>query len=333
MRGISAFVVVLYHLYSARLPLHGYLAVDFFFMLSGFVIAGAHEDRLRAGAGPSWFFAVRMAWLYPMALFGLALGLAYALIAHPGDPLTQVIEFVRSALLVVPHLQGGPEGFAYRLNPVVWSLAVELGVNMLYAWGGWRLGNRALACLMAVAAAAMVPLTEAYGWNNIGGHSTILDLLGAIARVLFAFPFGVLPYRLKRSGWRPRTTFSITTLVALLLLAYAIPTHFVIGVDVLLADLVLPILFVLVLGAPAPQGWSATVFTWMGRVSYAVYAVHYPIVAAVHPSDRHPTLGEASMALALVAAVALFGHLVIEPSGKRLLDRLAPPHRAAHLEG
>ena len=45
LREISAFVVVVYHLYSARLPLHGYLAVDFFFMLSGFVIAGAYEDN------------------------------------------------------------------------------------------------------------------------------------------------------------------------------------------------------------------------------------------------------------------------------------------------
>ena len=136
---------------------------------------------------------------------------------------------------------------------MVWSLAAELAVNMLYALGGWRLGVRALACLMAVAAVAMVPLTLAYGWNNIGGHSTILDLLGHRAACCSPLPVRRPALSPEAVGWRPRTTFSVTTLVALLLLAYAIPTDFVIGVDVLLADLVLPMLFVLVLAAPAPR--------------------------------------------------------------------------------
>jgi peptidoglycan/LPS O-acetylase OafA/YrhL len=320
LRGISALVVVFFHLSSARLPMHGYLAVDFFFMLSGYVIAGAYEDKLKAGRRPSWFFGVRMARLYPLAVFGLTIGLVSILITYPDESAVWIINYLRG-LFFIPTVSAHPTQF-YVLNPVMWSLTAELVVNVLYAGGGWNLSNRALVILMICAAALIAPLALANGWNNFGASSTMTDFLVGSARILFGFPFGVLLLRLQRSGWKPKTTFSPTMLVILLLVAYMVPTHFDVPVDLILADAVVPLLFVLMLAVPAPQSRNATVFSWMGRLSYAIYVVHYPIVRAMHPADRQPTLTEAAITLVLIALAALFGHLVIEPWGKRLIGCL-----------
>src|SRR5580692_3274314 len=82
-RGLSALAVAFFHFDRNVWPAHGYLAVDLFFLLSGYVIAGAYETRLQRGSGLGWFFGVRMARLYPIYLFGTLIGLACYLVAHP----------------------------------------------------------------------------------------------------------------------------------------------------------------------------------------------------------------------------------------------------------
>ena len=89
LRGLAAIVVLFYHVSkvggaTTRLFAHGHLAVDFFFMLSGFVLAYSYDDRLkseRLAAGT--FVRARAVRLLPMVLFGLPLGAAYSAVFRP----------------------------------------------------------------------------------------------------------------------------------------------------------------------------------------------------------------------------------------------------------
>jgi peptidoglycan/LPS O-acetylase OafA/YrhL len=68
LRGLCALLIVFFHFHMVGdgLHNHAYLAVDVYFLLSGFVVASAYEARLKSGAGVGWFFGVRMARLYPL---------------------------------------------------------------------------------------------------------------------------------------------------------------------------------------------------------------------------------------------------------------------------
>ena len=81
LRGVAALMVILYHIFEgfATSPTdqrfnHGYLAVDFFFVLSGFVIGYAYDDRWKAGFKTKGFFKRRLIRLHPMIVLGFVLG-------------------------------------------------------------------------------------------------------------------------------------------------------------------------------------------------------------------------------------------------------------------
>src|ERR1700761_6040207 len=96
MRGIAAIGVVLFHgraLWHGAVAPHGYLAVDIFFMLSGFVIAHAYEERLRLGLSVAEFAKIRIIRFYPLYALGLTLGITRYLMlkmAHNADALPTV---------------------------------------------------------------------------------------------------------------------------------------------------------------------------------------------------------------------------------------------------
>src|SRR6202790_2270034 len=80
LRGTAAIMVVIYHLFEAYFPVvghhptpHGYLAVDFFFLLSGFVVGYAYDDRW-GRMGLRGFLARRLIRLHPMVILGSVIG-------------------------------------------------------------------------------------------------------------------------------------------------------------------------------------------------------------------------------------------------------------------
>lgn len=85
LRGLAALSVVLLHasqIFSFRLNSHPSLAVDFFFCLSGFVLANGYEQELKSGAlGSRAFFLKRVVRLYPMIVVGVALGVLASQVA------------------------------------------------------------------------------------------------------------------------------------------------------------------------------------------------------------------------------------------------------------
>jgi peptidoglycan/LPS O-acetylase OafA/YrhL len=142
LRGVAAFFVVCYHTHifrgSSAIAPHGYLAVDFFFLLSGFVIASAYEKKIVAGFTVTEFFKHRVIRLYPIALAGVLLG-ALRLLAHytinpfESEPAPWIALAILLNVLILPlWSQTHFRGELFPANGPVWSLFGEFLVNL-----GW----------------------------------------------------------------------------------------------------------------------------------------------------------------------------------------------------
>lgn len=167
LRGVAAIIVLLYHHFEEFGPgitsFHGYLAVDFFFILSGFVVGYAYDDRWKSINNPngmtlSDFFKRRLIRLHPMLLFGMFFGLLmFYFGAGSNLPTimqshwpTILISFVFAILLIpVPKMfdvRGWGEVNSFNGNS--WTLGFEYLANILYALFIRHLGKTMLTFLV-----------------------------------------------------------------------------------------------------------------------------------------------------------------------------------------
>lgn len=311
VRGLAALMVCLYHVSWTALPAHGYVAVDLFFMLSGYVIAGAYERKLVQGMTFGAFFRIRMARLYPLYLFGLFVGLAIA-VTCGFYPLQSIASFAAGAVFVplqIPH-----SSFAVPLDAVMWSLLAEIAVNVFYAAGGFRLNNRALAVVIGASALATFGfMAFTYGLAQ-GAVSDWRSVIVIGARVLFGFPLGVLLFRLQIQGRLPRAILSTPMLLILMVGAYFVPFNGVL-VDSLIQLAAMPALFILLLSAPPVSSRFVKPCLWAGAYSYPLYAVHFPIVQLVQYL-KPPLWAYFPAAILAIFLLTAFAHRFIEPLGR-----------------
>lgn len=150
LRGVAALMVIWYHVFEAfaTSPVdqrfnHGYLAVDFFFILSGFVIGYAYDDRWGRMSVKD-FFKRRLIRLHPMIVIGTVLGVITFLIQGSEQwngtkvSLSMVMLAMLLHMFLIPAAPGsGAEvrgnGEMYPLNGPAWSLFFEYIGNILYA--------------------------------------------------------------------------------------------------------------------------------------------------------------------------------------------------------
>lgn len=278
MRGVAAVFVAMRHtafFHKLGIP-GGYLAVDLFFVLSGFVIAHAYERRLEQGLSPGRFLTLRYVRLWPVYALGAALGLVAALVhALPGhDNMTaaQVAHTAPFALAMLPGPHVRP--MLYPVNSVAWSLALELIINAAYAFV-WRPLRRpwVLAMTLLLSAAALVAAALWFGKLDIG--FLWQDALGGVPRVVFSFTAGLAVYRLyRRTAWRPKAP-------AWVVLA-ALPALFIIDLDQVIYPLVcvlaiFPVMVFAAAAAPQPGPRLTRLFEGLGAASYPLYALHKPL--------------------------------------------------------
>jgi peptidoglycan/LPS O-acetylase OafA/YrhL len=286
LRGIAALAVVVFHFMEFVVPdythsfiAHAYLAVDFFFCLSGFVIASAYDTKL-AQLGVGAFLLRRLVRLHPLVLLGSVLGL----VSFVGDPFSHLYAtygprltarmFLASCTLVPYPLV--PERYfnLFHLNPPTWSLFWEYVANLLYALWLVHVQPKALGLLLVVAAGALC--YEAYHVGNLAvgfGGDTIG---GGAVRMAASFLLGLTLYRV--GSIRP-TRLGFPALGTLLLLAFVVP--FVTAanwlIDPLLVLVYFPALVALGAGAHVSAGWAAFC-RWSGELSYPLYMIHYPFL-------------------------------------------------------
>ena len=319
LRGVAAVGVLVFHIGTrgggpALLP-NGYLAVDFFFMLSGFVIAEAYEQRLLAGMSFGDFAARRLIRMAPVAMLGAMLGGAYLLARHfaapaRSDSLAEVLTANLLNLLILPKVwHGAATGWElFPANGPLWSLFFEIGINLV--WAAWLAGRstRVLAWLVAASAACLVVCGLAYGTLHLGWE--VPSLPGGVARVSFGFGAGLLLHRLREKlpdmGHR-------AACLALIALAYflALPLP-AIGWTLPVVLLCLPAVMVLAVAAGREAVLPGGAL--LGRLSYPVYGIHLPLIAVMAGAFKYGGGGIAThwSALALVPVVlaAAYGVLV-----------------------
>lgn len=301
-------------------PEHAYLAVDFFFMLSGFVIAFAYDDRLQARMSLGRFLAVRAARLYPLILLGSALGLGWLVVRYLtiGDisalQLSAVIPF---ALLLLPVPRPGVA--AFPVNGPLWSLFFELIANVMYAAGLYRLGRRGLLAVTITSFA----LYAAAAWINqtvIFGIAFSDTFPFAVPKALAPFLIGVLIYRYGLFTTTTSNRAALTSTVLLLVVLWApVPRTGPIGVlyDIMVDVTIFPL--IVMIGSCAPSG-TAMIRAWalVGALSYPLYVLHQPLLNLLDhmafPDSPDPT------AMGLWAAGVAAATLTLAWIGLRYYD-------------
>lgn len=263
LRGFAAILVLFYHLGDSA-PITagaGYLAVDLFFALSGFVIAHAYEDRLRVGLTLREFVVLRLMRVYPMAFIGAAIG---ALLA--GRHIT--------SLLLVPDFGGA--GALFPANVPLWSLLLELVVNMAFAAVALRLGWRGLALVVAVGGAILVVGATRYHLGDLGPFWETVGY--GLARTVFSFALGVGMHRIHaRFAVRRRATRLASLLpVGLVVLLTTVPAGRP-AWDLVCVFILLPTLLWLGTLWEVPD---SRLFEQLGGLSYPLYCIHGVIIQA-----------------------------------------------------
>ena len=317
LRGVAALMVVLFHLFETyskghayQIINHGYLAVDFFFVLSGFVIGYAYDDRWDKMT--TWgFFKRRLTRLHPMVIAGTLVGAALFFFSGTAFPKTMEVEGWKFALCLLMGLFIIPCGNGLDIrgwgelnsfNGPVWTLTLEYIGNILYAFILRRLPKIALAVLCV--ACAFFTLDVTLGWNVIGlfeepqytvigGWSLTPDQIYiGFTRLLYPFLCGLLISRIlpgRRSADNPsgspihlRGGFWWCGLAIVVLLAVPCVGGKMGTADGLYQALCILVLFPLIVlagaGSRTTDTRSTAVCTWLGEISYPIYITHYPLI-------------------------------------------------------
>lgn len=337
MRGVAAIMVMLFHFgYPFSLPMarSGYLAVDFFFILSGAVIARAYDRRLRDGWPLLKFLKTRLIRLYPLFLVGALLGLARivgAIALHdpraPGG-VKFAVDSVANLLLLPTPMAGTS---VFPLNTPGWSLSLEALVNIAFAALLFRFG-RGLMVVALCGLALMVTALALHGSLDVGTNWA--SFYGGVGRVLWGFMVGVLIGRRtagKATAASPAT--AITGLVLLVaVLAPSLEGAIRVGYDAVAAFLVFPILVYLGSGIRI-EGRLAMLCGALGDLSYALYAVHYPLaipLQIVLAKAHMGGIGGYVFAALLVIALAMI-LARLDAAAREYLSRMAKTRNSAPL--
>ena len=318
LRGVAALMVVIFHCFETYIPVfktqivnHGYLAVDFFFVLSGFVIGYAYDDRWDKMT--TWgFFKRRLTRLHPMVIAGTLVGAALFFFAGAAFPETLKVPAWKFALCLVMGLLILPcpnsldirgWGEFNSFNGPQWTLTFEYIGNILYAFILRHLPKIALAVLCLFCAFFTLDLTlgwDVFGFFPDGPQYTVIggwSLTGqqiyiGFTRLLYPFLCGLLISRIL-PGHRTESNPSGSPIhlrggfwwCSLALVAiFSIPC---IGGDRGVPDgifqaacilLLFPLIVLTGAGSVTTDPKSTAVCKWLGDISYPIYITHYPIM-------------------------------------------------------
>lgn len=304
LRGVAALMVMWFHIFEAFATSafdqkfnHGYLAVDFFFILSGFVVGYAYDDRWQKGMSVKDFFKRRVIRLHPMVVFGMIFGAVSFCIqgretwAGETVPLSTVLLSAALGLFLIPAIPGtAPEvrgnGEMFPLNGPSWSLFFEYLGNVLYALFIRRLPTKILAVVVALCGIglAVFAIGNFSGSGSVGAGWSLSgsNFPGGILRLLFSFSAGLLmsrifkPIKIRGAFW-----ICAAAVVVLLSVPHVGGEKFIClnGIyDSVCVLLAFPLLVFIGASGQVAGKISSRVCKFLGDISYPVYIVHYPLM-------------------------------------------------------
>lgn len=337
LRGVASMMVVAYHLFETyshdpmhQILNHGYLAVDFFFVLSGFVIGYAYDDRWNRMTLKD-FFKRRLVRLHPMVIMGTLIG---ALLFYFGDcsafPLISETPWWKMLLLfllgctMLPALtswdiRGWSE--TNSLNGPTWSLTLEYIANILYALF-IRHFSKTLLCIFVIGTAFLtIDLTmnldvfnlfsanRSAAYTVIGGWSITPDQIYiGMTRLLYPFFMGLLLSRINKLIKIKRGFWWCSVLIIVML---AMPR--IGGMENIWMNgayeafcilIICPLIVAIGAGSDIKGKKSVAVCTFLGEISYPLYITHFPLVyMQIAWANNHP---DAPLGTVICLSVSIF---------------------------
>ena len=341
LRGVAAILVVFYHIFEGfsfaeitneagdgiiRTLNHGHMAVDFFFILSGFVISYAYDDRWNSMS--TWqFFKRRLTRLHPMLIMGAIIGfITFAIagfgrwdgtVASTGWAVTAML----LTMLMIPALPGAPyevrgNGEMFPLNGPGWSLFFEYVGNILYALIMRRMSTKILTIFTILLGAvhAWFFIGNISGYDMIGVGWTIdeVNFWGGLVRMLFPLSMGMLLARTFRAR-RIKGAFWICSIALIVLFAVPpVASTGNISLNSLYEFICIAFIFPLIVWVGAcgstGKGFTAKANRVLGDISYPLYIVHYPIMYIFYAwliEKKHYTLNECPDTVLFVVAASI----------------------------
>lgn len=310
LRGVAALTVIIFHLFETyskgpvfQIVNHGYLAVDFFFVLSGFVVGYAYDDRWDKMSTGS-FFKRRLIRLHPMVVVSTLIGASFFYLqdcdAFSNISQTGAGKFLLCILLGILMIPAGKNldirgwGETNGFNGPNWTLTYEYVANILYAFFFRHLGKVSLAILVGLCAVLTLNLTlnwdifglwadrTAQAYTVIGGWSlTAPQILIGFTRLLYPFLCGLL---LSRTGKYITVKGGFWWCSLLLLIVLCTPYM---GDSINIRDgiynaacilFIFPLMVMIGAGSRISGKFSTKVCKFLGDISYPVYIVHYPFI-------------------------------------------------------
>lgn len=341
LRGVAAILVVAFHIFEAhstshldQIINHGYLAVDFFFVLSGFVIGYAYDSRW-GSLTIRGFFKRRLVRLQPMVVMGMVIGAVCFYFQDSAMwpaihtiPVWKMLLIMLIGFTLIPiplsmDIRGWQE--MHPLDGPGWSLFFEYIANILYGLFIRKFSKTVLSVLVILAGAALIQyaVTSESG-DVIGGWSLdALQLRIGFTRLMYPFFAGLLLSRMVKPT---RISNSFLWCSLLLIVVFAIPRiggqeHLWMNglYDSLTIILVFPLIVYMGASGEVTGKLASRVCKFFGDISYPIYITHYPLIYIYTgwvSDHRGITLGQA-----LPYALATFvGAVVIAYACLKLYD-------------
>jgi len=336
LRGVAALTVVCFHLFEAFATSHldqrinhGYLAVDFFFILSGFVVGYAYDDRWETMTIKG-FLKRRFVRLHPMVVIGAIIGAAVFYrqgcaawdVSNVSVPRLLVATFINACLIpATPGFEIRGVGEMFPLNGPSWSLFFEYVGTILYAFFLRRLSTSALALFVLLAGCGLTlfAIWGPYGDICVGFSLTDENILGGSLRMLFSFSAGLLlsrvfkPVNVKGAFWIGG--LSIVFLSAVPRIGGSEKLWMNGLYDTICVVLLFPLLVYLGASGKTTDRITTRLCKFLGDISYPLYMVHYPFIYWYYAWVKNENLTfEQSLpgAVALVVGSVLLAYLCLK---------------------
>ena len=312
LRGVAALMVIIFHFFelysfgnpSKQIINHGYLAVDFFYVLSGFVLGYAYDDRWDKMS--YWdFYKRRLIRLHPMVIAGSLLGMCYFFLGEcinsPNiesvNPLYFFLTIIMSILMIPCPAQMDIRGWGETnsFNGPNWTLTYEYIVNILYSLIFRRLHTIIIGILTLASALLLINLTcnfdifnvmnerESNKYTVIGGWSlTSCELCVGFTRLFYPYFAGYLVYRLKL---KIRIPYSFIICSIILITFLSMPRLEKEGYPIfngiyeaIVIILIFPLVIIIGAGDTTKNEILTKICKFIGELSYPIYITHYPII-------------------------------------------------------
>lgn len=302
LRGVAAIIVVIFHIletfaagnHITQIINHGYLAVDFFFVLSGFVIGYAYDDRWNKMSLKD-FFKRRLIRLHPMIILGMVIGavgyyFAASPIVFPRISDTSFLHMILIMLIgftlipVPPSMDIRGWGEMHPLNSPAWTLFFEYIANFVYAIFIRKLSNKILAVLMVLAGCATIHLAvtgpngDVVGGWSLEPHQFKIGLI----RLMYPFLAGLLLSRFIKP-LNIKNAFLWCSIFIVVVLAFprvgGSENLWMNGVyDSFSIIFIFPLIVYIGASGAVKGKYSSKICKFLGSISYPIYIIHYPLI-------------------------------------------------------